>query len=63
MTTATRNDEGYEHGFNNGDVGVLKFGRGRTRQTVEDCSCIKQEPRWTLDVFLRKPMSKWGRQS
>ncbi|MGC8488487.1 MAG: Fe-S cluster assembly protein SufB [Clostridia bacterium] len=52
---------------NDGDVSVLKFGRGLSRQTVEDISRIKQEPRWMLDarlhafsVFQRKPMPTWG---
>ncbi|MBX5466510.1 MAG: Fe-S cluster assembly protein SufB [Firmicutes bacterium] len=57
----------YQYGFNDGDVGVLKFQRGLTRQTVEDISRIKGEPKWmldfrlhALDVFLRKPMPTWG---
>ncbi len=57
----------YAYGFNDGDVGVLKFGQGLTRQTVEDISRIKQEPKWmldfrlhALDVFLNKPMPGWG---
>ena len=52
---------------NDGDVSVLKFGHGLSRQTVEDISRIKQEPRWMLDarlhaftVFQRKPMPTWG---
>lgn len=67
MATATRINPGYEHGFNDGDISVLKFGRGLTRQTVENISRIKQEPRWmldvrlhALDVFLNKPMPRWG---
>ncbi len=57
----------YAYGFNDGDVGVLKFGQGLTRQTVEDISRIKQEPKWmldfrlhALDVFAKKPMPRWG---
>jgi Fe-S cluster assembly protein SufB len=57
----------YAYGFNDGDVGVLKFGQGLTRQTVEDISRIKQEPRWmldfrlhALDVFWKKRMPNWG---
>lgn len=59
--------EHYQHGFNDGEVNVLKFGRGLTRQTVEDISRIKQEPAWmldmrrrALDIFFKKPMPKWG---
>lgn len=59
--------EQYEYGFNDGDVGVLKFGRGLTRQVVEDISRIKKEPKWmldfrlhALDIFLKKPMPRWG---
>ena len=57
----------YEYGFNDGDVGVLKFQRGLTREVVEEISRIKQEPAWmrdfrlhALDVFLKKPMPAWG---
>lgn len=60
------NDE-YQYGFNDGDVGVLKFNRGLTRQTVEEISRIKKEPKWmldfrlhALDVFFKKPMPRWG---
>lgn len=60
------NDE-YQYGFNDGDVGVLKFQRGLTRQTVEEISRIKKEPKWmldfrlhALDVFFKKPMPDWG---
>ncbi len=52
---------------NDGDVSVLKFGHGLSRQTVEDISRIKDEPRWMLDarlhafdVFEQKPMPTWG---
>jgi Fe-S cluster assembly protein SufB len=57
----------YQYGFNDGDVGVLKFERGLSRQVVEDISRIKKEPAWmrefrlhALDVFLSKPMPTWG---
>ena len=57
----------YAYGFNDGDVGVLKFAQGLSRQTVEDISRIKQEPKWmldfrlhALDVFMKKPMPQWG---
>ena len=57
----------YEYGFNDGDVGVLKFQKGLTRQVVEEISRIKQEPAWmldfrlhALDIFLKKPMPTWG---
>lgn len=57
----------YEYGFNDGDVGVLKFQKGLTRHVVEEISRIKQEPAWmldfrlhALDIFLKKPMPKWG---
>ncbi len=57
----------YQYGFNDVDVSVLKFGRGLTRETVEELSRIKQEPRWmldlrlqALDIFFRKPMPQWG---
>ncbi len=59
--------EHYEHGFNDGDENVLKFGRGLTRQTVIDISRIKQEPAWmldrrlrALDIFSKKPLPQWG---
>jgi Fe-S cluster assembly protein SufB len=57
----------YQYGFNDGDVGVLKFARGLRRETVEEISRIKHEPRWmldfrlhALDVFWKKPMPTWG---
>lgn len=57
----------YQYGFNDGDVGVLKFNRGLRRETVEEISRIKKEPKWmldfrlhALDIFLKKPMPKWG---
>jgi len=57
----------YAYGFNDGDVSVLKFGQGLTRQTVEDISRIKQEPKWmldfrlhALDIFWKKDMPSWG---
>ena len=57
----------YEYGFNDGDVGVLKFQKGLTRAVVEEISRIKQEPAWmldfrlhALDIFLKKPMPHWG---
>lgn len=60
-------NEEYQYGFNDGDVGVLKFARGLSRETVEEISRIKQEPKWmldfrlhALDVFYKKPMQNWG---
>lgn len=60
-------NEDYQYGFNDGDVGVLKFTRGLRRETVEEISRIKQEPKWmldfrlhALDVFYQKPMQNWG---
>lgn len=57
----------YQFGDNDGEVGVLKFAHGLSRQTVLEISRIKQEPHWmldmrlhALDVFLSKPMPKWG---
>lgn len=46
---------------------VYRSARGLTRETVEDISRHKNEPRWMLearlnayDVFLKKPMPTWG---
>lgn len=57
----------YQYGFNDGDVSVLKFARGLRRETVEEISRIKKEPKWmldfrlhSLDVFMKKPMPRWG---
>ncbi len=57
----------YQYGFNDGDVSVLKFASGLTRNTVEELSRIKKEPKWMLDfrlhslkVFWKKPMPTWG---
>lgn len=59
--------EEYQYGFNDGDVGVLKFNRGLTQETVKELSRIKHEPKWmlefrlhALDIFQKKPMPKWG---
>ena len=59
--------EEYQYGFNDGDIGVLKFNRGLSRGTVEEISRIKKEPKWmldfrlhALDVFFKKPMPRWG---
>jgi Fe-S cluster assembly protein SufB len=67
MATNVIAPEDYQFGFNDGEVGVLKFAHGLSRQTVLDISRIKQEPRWmldvrlhALDVFLSKPMPQWG---
>ncbi|WP_338055193.1 Fe-S cluster assembly protein SufB [Sulfobacillus harzensis] len=57
----------YQYGFNDGDVGVLKFAHGLRRETVEELSRIKKEPKWMLDfrlhslnVFWKKPLPTWG---
>ncbi|MDA8195345.1 MAG: Fe-S cluster assembly protein SufB [Thermaerobacter sp.] len=67
MATKPFVSDEYQYGFNDGDVGVLKFQRGLTRTTVENISRIKQEPPWmldfrlhALDVFWKKPMPGWG---
>jgi len=53
--------------FRDPEVFVYKAERGLTRETVEDISRHKGEPKWMLearlhayDVFLAKPMPKWG---
>jgi len=60
-------NEEYQYGFNDGDVSVLKFNKGLRRETVEEISRIKHEPKWmldfrlhALDVFYKKPMPNWG---
>lgn len=67
MATNRIAETDYQYGFNDGDISVLKFAHGLSRQTVLDISQIKQEPRWmldirlhALDVFLSKPMPTWG---
>jgi len=49
------------------EVAVYRATQGLTRETVLDISRHKQEPRWmtdirlhALDVFLKKPMPRWG---
>jgi Fe-S cluster assembly protein SufB len=57
----------YKYGFNDGDIGIFKTGRGLTEEIVREISRQKQEPAWmldfrleALDIFHRKPMPTWG---
>jgi len=57
----------YEYGFNDGDVGVLKFDKGLDADIVRQISNIKKEPEWMtkfrLDaykIFAEKPLPSFG---
>ncbi|MBS1954855.1 MAG: Fe-S cluster assembly protein SufB [Cyanobacteria bacterium SZAS-4] len=56
-----------QYGFQDKEDYVFKSGRGLTREIVEKISAMKNEPEWmlkyrlrALDIFLKKPMPKWG---
>lgn len=57
----------YKYGFNDGDVGVFKTGKGLTEDIVREISQQKNEPKWMLDfrlkslkVYHAKGMPDWG---
>jgi Fe-S cluster assembly protein SufB len=58
----------YKYGFHDDESTYsFKSGKGLTRQLIEDMSARKGEPEWmlefrlrALDIFLKKPMPKWG---
>ena len=59
--------EDYKYGFNDGDVGIFKSGKGLTEEIVREISRQKDEPEWMLEfrldalkIFHSKPMPTWG---
>jgi Fe-S cluster assembly protein SufB len=58
----------YKYGFHDDESTYsYKSGKGLTRKLIEDMSARKGEPEWmlqfrlrALDIFLKKPMPKWG---
>ncbi len=57
----------YKWGFRMPENYVYKARKGLSREVVEEISYLKGEPDWmrafrlhSLEVFLRKPMPKWG---
>src|SRR3990167_6575167 len=57
----------YQYGFHDPENYTFKSGRGLTKDLVLSISKMKKEPDWmtefrlkALDVFLKKPMPKWG---
>jgi Fe-S cluster assembly protein SufB len=57
----------YKYGFRDEVSYLADTGRGLRRETVEEISAIKAEPRWMLDFrlraydhFLARPMPTWG---
>lgn len=57
----------YQYGFNDGDVGVLKFNKGINEDIVREISRIKNEPDWMTEFrvksyhqFAAAPLPKWG---
>lgn len=61
------NDD-YKYGFHDSEENyTFKSKRGLTKEIVESISRMKKEPAWmtefrlkSLDIFLKKPMPKWG---
>lgn len=59
-----------KYGFHMGEEDyAFKSGKGLTREIVTKISRMKNEPEWmlqfrlrSLDIFLKKPMPKWGNQ-
>lgn len=62
------NNDDYKYGFHDSEENYsFKSGRGLTKEIVESISRMKKEPAWmtefrlrSLDIFLKKPMPKWG---
>jgi FeS assembly protein SufB len=59
--------EEYQYGFNDGDVGVLKFEKGISEDIVRKISQIKEEPSWMTEFrvaayqkFIEMPLPTWG---
>lgn len=44
--------EEYKYGFNDGDVGVLKFEKGLSEEVITKISELKKEPKWMLEYRL-----------
>lgn len=62
-----RDDYAAKYGFRDPDVFFHKSPKGLNHEVVEMISRMKQEPNWmrdfrheALDVFLAKPMPRWG---
>lgn len=62
------NNDDYKYGFHDSEENyAFKSGRGLTKEIVLSISKMKKEPVWmtefrlkSLDIFLKKPMPKWG---
>lgn len=59
--------EEYKYGFHDEDVSIYKTAKGLRRETVEEISKIKQEPKWMLEyrlqafeAFEKMPIQEWG---
>lgn len=57
----------YQFGFHDPDQSVFRAKKGLNREIVEQISDMKGEPSWmrdirlkALDIFLSKPLPKWG---
>ncbi|MGQ4808188.1 hypothetical protein NKDENANG_01555 [Candidatus Entotheonellaceae bacterium PAL068K] len=57
----------YQYGFHDPDQSVFRTRKGLNPEIVEQISDLKGEPSWmrdirlhALDVFLQKPLPKWG---
>ncbi|ARU61616.1 Fe-S cluster assembly protein SufB [Tumebacillus avium] len=58
---------GYQYGFADQHVSLVRFGKGLTRKTVEEISSMKNEPGWmtdfrlrSLELFEKMPLPNWG---
>ncbi len=43
----------YKYGFNDGDIGLIKFDEGLNENKIKEISKIKNEPDWMLDYRLK----------
>jgi len=68
MAMELNKEQDYKYGFHDSEKDyAFKSGRGLTKEIVLNISKMKKEPEWmtefrlkALDVFLKKPMPKWG---
>jgi Fe-S cluster assembly protein SufB len=57
----------YKYGFKDDHKSLFQSKRGLAREVIEEISKQKDEPQWmrdfrlkSLEIFLKKPMPKWG---
>ena len=57
----------YKFGFHEQEKHTFRTKKGLTRETVEEISAQKNEPKWmrdfrlrALEIYQKKPMPNWG---